>query len=342
MTVFFHNRRRDVMVNELATRGNGTQIPIARMHTIYKERDVEERLSKLPLREHDGLRATYERMLARGGSRFQVKLSSLPSLDSLYEDLPNFSEVIDDVKRQLALCADSSDGLEIAPFLLLGPPGIGKTHFARLLSELLGTGTGFMQMNSLTAGWILSGASSQWRGAKPGKVFETLVNGEYANPVMVADEIDKVGGDRSYDPLGSLYALLEHDTAEVFMDEYAEVAIDTSQAIWIATANEEVGIPTPIINRMNVYEIFAPSKSGMRDIALKLYVDIRNLHDWGEQFSDEIDGDVLDKISDIEPRELRRAWMTTLGNARLAKRFHVKVDDVPKPRVARTRMGFLG
>lgn len=328
------------MANELVIRGSGSGIPIARMHAVYKESDVEERLSKLPLREYDGLRATYERMLARGGNRFQVKPSSLPSFDALYEDLPNFTEVIDDVRRQLALCADSRDGLEIAPFLLLGPPGIGKTHFARLLSELLGTGMGFMQMNSLTAGWILSGASSQWRGAKPGKVFETLVDGEYANPVMVADEIDKVGGDRSYDPLGSLYALLEHDTAESFVDEFAEVPIDTSQAIWIATANEEANIPSPIMNRMNVYEVFAPTKSGMRNIALKLYVGIRNLHDWGEQFSDEITDDVLDKMSEIEPREMRRAWMTALGNARLAKRFDVKVEDIPKPRRARARIGF--
>ena len=68
-------------------------------------------------------------------------------------------------------------------------------------------------MSSLTAGWVLSGASSQWKGARPGKVFETLVDGHYANPVMVVDEIDKAGGEHAYDPLGALYSLLEHDTA---------------------------------------------------------------------------------------------------------------------------------
>ena len=68
-------------------------------------------------------------------------------------------------------------------------------------------------MSSMTAGWLLSGASSQWKGAKPGKVFESLVDGRYANPVIVIDEIDKAASDAQYDPLGSLYSLLEHDTA---------------------------------------------------------------------------------------------------------------------------------
>jgi ATP-dependent Lon protease len=69
-------------------------------------------------------------------------------------------------------------------------------------------------MSSMTAGWLLSGASSQWKGAKPGKVFEALVDGQYANPVLVVDEIDKASADAQYDPLGALYGLLEHDTAE--------------------------------------------------------------------------------------------------------------------------------
>ena len=93
-------------------------------------------------------------------------------------------------------------------------------------------------MSSLTAGWILSGASAQWKNAKPGKVFDALVNGDYANPVIVVDEIDKAGGDSQYDPLGSLYTLLEHDTACDFVDEFAEVPIDASDVVWIATAND--------------------------------------------------------------------------------------------------------
>ena len=142
--------------------------------------------------------------------------------------------------------------------LLLGQPGIGKTHFAKQLAKLLGTGMSLVPMSSMTAGWLLSGSSSQWKGAKPGKVFQALVEGEYANPVMVVDEIDKAASDAQYDPLGALYSLLEHDTAQSFTDEFAEVAIDASQVIWVTTANDERSIPRPILNRMNVFQIEAP------------------------------------------------------------------------------------
>src|SRR5262245_32004770 len=302
-------------------RGRGN-IPIAKMRAVYRCDEVERRLDKLPPKDHEGLRSTYERMLEKGPERFQVKPSGLPVMDHLYDDLPNFGEVLDDVRRQLALCEDSRDALEITPLLLLGPPGVGKTHFARALSQLLGTGMGFVSMSSLTAGWVLSGASSQWKGARPGKVFETLVDGQYANPVMVIDEIDKAGGEHAYDPLGALYSLLEHDTAEAFTDEFAEVAIDASQVIWVATANDARNIPDPILNRMNGYEVQAPDRDAAHHIAAKLYRSIRADHDWGTRFEFEPRAEVLDRMGEMAPREMRRAWMTAFGNAKLARRDH--------------------
>jgi ATP-dependent Lon protease len=316
------------------------QIPIAMMRNLYRLGDVEKRLDKLPAREHETLRATYERMLERGCERFQVKPSGLPAMEHLYDELPNFSEVLDDLKRQLALCHDSRDGLEITPMLLLGPPGIGKTHFARRVSQLLGTGLGFVSMSSLTAGWVLSGASSQWKGARPGKIFETLVDGAYANPVMVVDEIDKARGEHAYDPLGALYGLLEHDTAGAFTDEFAEVSIDASQVIWVATANDDRAIPEPILNRMNVYEVKAPDRDAARAIALRLYRSIRAEHDWGRRFDAEPLEPVLEQLSCMAPREMRRAWMTAFGNARLDGRATLALEDLPDNATRRAPIGF--
>ncbi|MBK1613759.1 AAA family ATPase [Rubrivivax gelatinosus] len=317
------------------------RIPIAQMRAVYRPDEVEQRLTKLPPREHESLRCTYERMLEKGGERFQVKPSGLPAMEHLYEELPNFGEVLDDVRRQLALCQDSRDALEITPMLLLGPPGIGKTHFAREVAMLLGTGMGFISMSSLTAGWVLSGASSQWKGARPGKVFETLVDGQYANPVMVVDEIDKARGEHAYDPLGALYSLLEHDTARQFTDEFAEVAIDASQVIWVATANDERAIPEPILNRMNVFEVQAPDADAARSIALRLYRSLRECHDWGRRFDEDPGEAVLERMAQMAPREMRRAWMTGFGNARLAGRDSVELTDLPGAGTRRGGIGFL-
>jgi ATP-dependent Lon protease len=172
------------------------RFPIANMRAVFKPQDVERKLQRLrdsgSLKERETLANTYERMLETGPERFSVKPSGLPVMDELYESLPNFKLALDEVKRHLALSQDCSDSLQMTPMLLLGPPGVGKTHFARQMADLLGTGMNLVPMSSMTAGWLLSGSSSQWKGSRPGKVFEALVEGQFANPVIVVDEIDKV------------------------------------------------------------------------------------------------------------------------------------------------------
>jgi len=327
--------------NEPSPETRAPRIPIARMRSLYRLDAVSQRLAKLQQQqEHETLRSTYERMLEKGADRFQVKPAGLPAMDHLYDEMPNFHDALDDVKRQIALCQDSRDALEIMPILLLGPPGVGKTHFAREIAELLGTGMGFISMSSLTAGWVLSGASSQWKGARPGKVFETLVDGEYANPVMVVDEIDKARSEHAYDPLGALYGLMEHDTAEAFTDEFADVPIDASQVIWVATANDERAIPEPILNRMNVYQVQAPDHAAARSIAQRLYAEIRSDHDWGQRFDPQPRDDVLDRLAELAPREMRRALMTGFGNARLAGSGAIRMDDLPCGNARRAKIGF--
>jgi len=316
-------------------------IPLAGFKDVYNVAAVEKALQDLPPSANEALRALYEKMLRVGGQRFAVKPSGLPEMQALFDELPNFGEVLEHIRRQLALCIGSNDDVELQPILLLGGPGIGKTHFARRVSQMLGTGYGFVPMSSLTAGWVLSGASSQWKNAKPGKVFETFLNGDYANPVMVVDEIDKASADGQYDPLGALYELLEIQTAMRFTDEFAEIPIDASGAVWFATANDASRIPEPLLNRMNVYEIEPPDAAGSARIARSLYREIRESHDWGRQFPEMPSGSVVEKLALLTPREMRRAVQAAFGNAKVSGRDELRPEDVDLQRGARkSRIGF--
>jgi ATP-dependent Lon protease len=316
-------------------------LPIAGFKEVYDIVAVDRALQELSPGASEGLKSTYEKMLKAGGARFAVKLSGVPAMESLYEELPNFAEVLDDIRKQIALCASSNDPLELPPLLLVGESGIGKTHFGRRLAQLLATGFGFVSMSAMTAGWILSGASSQWKNAKPGKVFDTLLHGSYANPVIVVDEIDKAGVDAQYDPLGALYGLLERDTASQFVDEFVEIPVDASSLVWIATANDAARIPEPILNRVNVYEIEAPDRQGARRIAQSIYSEIRGGHDWGKTFPEAPAQAVLDGLADLGPREMRRALMTAFGNAKLAERDEIQLGDLSESRAAKKqRIGF--
>jgi ATP-dependent Lon protease len=315
-------------------------IPIAGFKDVYDVAEVEKALQELSASANEALRALYEKMVRLGGQRFTVKPSALPEMEPLFEELPNFGAVLQDIRKHLALCIDSNDSIEMPPMLLLGEPGIGKTHFARKIAQMLGTGFGFVPMSSLTAGWVLSGASSQWKNAKPGKVFDTFLNGDYANPVIVVDELDKASSDGQYDPLGALYELLETETATRFIDEFVELPIDASGAVWLATANDVSRIPEPLLNRLSVYEIEPPDAEGSARIAGSIYAEIRNAHDWGRQFPDALSESALDRLASLPPREMRRAIQAAFGTAKLAGRAEVLADDIQDTRNRRQRIGF--
>lgn len=316
------------------------QIPLAGYKSIYNVADVERAMEQAAPSKNASLKAFYEKMRKVGGVRYIVKPSSTEGVDSLYETSPNFRAVIDDLKKFMMLAISGGEPMQFTPMLLLGEPGLGKTHFAKCMARILGTGFEFVSMSSLTAGWILSGASSQWMNAKPGKVAQSLIEGEFANPVIALDEVDKCGGDARYDPMGSLYTLLERDTAQHFKDEYVEVGMDASNILWVATANDESAIPEPILNRMNVYIIERPDFDGSLKIALAIYQEILSGHNWG--FPPEPSEDVLAKLADIAPRDMRKLLIDAFGNAKVDKRDYLLAKDLDTDRLGRkkARIGF--
>jgi len=95
------------------------------------------------------------------------------------------------------------------------------------------------------------------------------------------------------------------------------------------------------MNRMNVFQIAAPSPEAARQIARNLYQSIRAEHDWGRLLADEPLADVLDHLSTLAPREMRRSLMTGFGNARLSHRDEVHVNDLPRAGSGKSRIGFM-
>src|SRR5437868_13783282 len=87
-------------------------IPIAGFKDVYDVGDVEKALQDLSPTANEALRAVYEKMLRLGGQRFTVKPSALPDMDALFDELPNFAKVLEDIRKHLALCIDSNDSIE--------------------------------------------------------------------------------------------------------------------------------------------------------------------------------------------------------------------------------------
>ena len=100
-------------------------IPIAGFKDVYDVGEVEKALTELSPSASEALRTLYEKMMRLGGQRFTVKPSALPAMERLFAELPNFTEVLEDIRKHLALCIDSNDSVELPPMLLLGEPGIG-------------------------------------------------------------------------------------------------------------------------------------------------------------------------------------------------------------------------
>ena len=317
-------------------------IALARTRPVYDLHEVQGALERNRGRSPE-LDVFYERMLETGAERFVTTPSSIDALDPLFEECPNFDDVLGDLARYLRLAYAGNKafgGAGVMPILLLGGPGVGKTHFAKRLARAMQTDCELISMNALSAGFVITGSSASWRGAKCGKVAERLVRGEYANPVIVLDEVEKASGSTQSDPLAALYQLLEPETACAFRDEFIDVDIDASQIFWVLTANSVEGIPHPLLNRMAIYEVPAPTLEQAAAIAQRMYTGLLgelNLAAFDPRLGDV----VLDRLAGVSPRDLRKTLLDALGYAVAAGREHVVAADVRiKATPGKGRIGF--
>jgi ATP-dependent Lon protease len=305
-------------------------------HQLYSLSDVkraQKRVSESGGAEHSRrIGNLYERMLEVGGIRPLAQAPAVDAILALAEAFPNFAPVVVDyIAEQISLSRLHNGPAHFSPILLGGPPGIGKTQFCVDLAKVLGTTFATVPFSNTTAGWILSGSSPLWNGSKAGRIFETLYGGGHeqghGNPLLMLDELDKVGGDQRYDPLGPLYQLLEPATAKAFVDEYVDLQIDASLIMYAATANDLDRIPEPILSRFTVFNVAAPTTDQVRMIAARIYEQMLQ-EPFGSFFDSTLPDAVLDALGSRSPRELRLVLRRALGKAAMADRRTIKVFDL--------------
>jgi len=314
-------------------------ITLARTRAVYDLSEVQGALDRSKGRSPE-LEAFYERMLDNGAERFVTTPSSTEALSPLMEECPNFDEVVSDLRRYLALAHAGDAGFNVMPILLLGDPGVGKTHFAKRLAKVMQTECELISMNALSAGFVITGSSASWKGAKCGKVAERLVRGQYANPVVVLDEVEKASGSTQSDPLAALYQLLEPETSRAFRDEFIDVEIDASQIFWVLTANSTDGIPAPLLNRMAVYEVPAPTPEQAAGIAQRIYAGLLKELKLGK-FAPQLSEAVQARLAAVSPRDMRKTLLDSLGYAVADGRAEVAADDIHlKATPGKSRIGF--
>lgn len=306
---------------------------------IFDMEKVNKALNGIEKGESPIVHKALEKMKQSGDLRYITCPASIDVLEPLKLMCPNFKEVIEDMRRYIALSLYGNTSLNFMPILLLGDPGVGKTHFAMQLAKALKTEFEIINMASVTAGWVLSGTSPTWQGAKCGKVVNTLIEGKYANPIILVDEIDKAGQDSRVDPLGALYSLLEKDTAKIFRDELVDIPVDCSHITWVATANDARSIPGAILDRMKVYHIPSPTLEEGMTIAQNIYKSLCEENGWG--FEEKMPEETQRILGAVAPREMRKRIIDAMGNARLAESLQLKPEHVQMPQSKSNKIGFI-
>ena len=192
------------------------------------------------------------------------------SMAELEAAMPNFTEPINLLRNALALGEVSKGPMRVPPMLLLGPPGVGKTLFSHRVAELMGASHACIAFDQPSAGANLRGTEKYWGNTESGLLFNLICLGEFANPVILLDEIDKScsgSGRRAVDPLAQLHSALEPQTARRTMDASTEVVFDASLVTYIATANSLRGLTMPILSRLEVFVVDPPDPSEAVGIA---------------------------------------------------------------------------
>ncbi len=323
--------------------------------------DLREKLAKKKLSDH--AREVAEKEL----NRLEMTPSSSPNYGIIHSyvewilDLPweEFSEDKLDLKHAREVLDEDHFGLEKvkkriieylavlklkkdmkAPILCFyGPPGVGKTSLGKSIARALNREFDRFSLGGIRDEAEIRGHRRTYIGALPGRIIRSMKKTGKGNPVLMLDEIDKVGSDYRGDPTSALLEVLDPEQNDTFQDNFLELEYDLSRVLFIATANSLDTIPAPLRDRMEIIRISGYTLEEKMEIAKK-YLIPKQIKENGlteEQFS--ISDEAIEKVIDEYTRESgvrnldrRIAGLARAVAAKVAAEeesdFNVQVDDV--------------
>ncbi|MFT3743386.1 MAG: endopeptidase La [Pyrinomonadaceae bacterium] len=254
---------------------------------------------------------------------------------------------LDDIKERIL---ESLAVVKLRPdskspiILFVGPPGVGKTSLGRSIARALGREFDRLSLGGMRDEAELRGHRRTYIGAMPGRIIQSLRRIGVNNPVMMLDEIDKLGNDFRGDPASALLEILDPAQNNTFRDNYLDLPFDLSKVFFIATANQLAPIPMPLRDRMEIIQLAGYSDREKMNIA-KQYLVPRQIKENGlTEDQLEITDDALNLLTSRYTREAGvRQLERTVGN--LARKVALKVAQGLTDKVtisAEEIKGYLG
>jgi len=254
---------------------------------------------------------------------------------------------MDDIKERITefLAVGAFKG-EIAGsiVLLVGPPGVGKTSIGKSIAESLGRPFYRFSVGGMRDEAEIKGHRRTYIGALPGKLVQALKDVEVMNPVIMLDEIDKMGSSFQGDPASALLETLDPEQNVEFLDHYLDLRLDLSKVLFVCTANTLDSIPGPLLDRMEVIRLSGYITEEKLAIAKR--------HLWPKQLDKAGVSTKQLSISDSALRALIEGYAREAGVRQLEKQLGklvrkavVKLLDDPASKVkiaAKDLEGYLG
>lgn len=244
------------------------KLPQLQNDKLLKECD---RLSKMPYGSHEGsvIQSYIEACLElpwNTSSREHIDLAKAQRvLDRDHYGLTKVKERMIEILAVKKLAPDIKGQI----ICLVGPPGVGKTSIARSIAKAIGRNYVRVSLGGVRDESDIMGHRKTYIGSMPGRIIAAMKQAGTNNPLILLDEIDKLGNDFRGDPASALLEVLDSEQNSTFFDHYIDMPFDLSKVMFITTANDYSTIPEPLLDRMDVITLGSYTHEEKYNIALK-------------------------------------------------------------------------